>query len=101
MMLLKQQQQLNADKSIMEQSKQMVQRLDSLDEVLTLFTEPRIDKETLLLKKNLVLFEEQMKHIEEEKKIREEEEKISELHDKLVLMENQLTKVINNSSTTN
>lgn len=85
------------DQTVVEQTKQMAQKMTRLEQALRLLNEQRReqseDKETLQLKRKLQLFEEKMKQMEEEKRMREEEEKSSSLRDKLLLMEDKLAKV--------
>jgi len=60
---------------------------------------PVEDKDTLLLKRKLVLFEQKFQEMETEKKMREEQDQGNSLRDKLLLMEDKLAKMEKRKST--
>jgi hypothetical protein len=60
---------------------------------------PTEDKDTLLLRRKLVLFEQKFQEMEAEKKIREEQDQGNTLRDKLLLMEDKLAKMEKRKST--
>jgi len=103
-MMVKVQKEKDDESAAATEAKNLGAKMNRLEAALRLMNEERKkgpveDKDTLLLKRKLVLFEQKMQEMEAEKKMREEQEQGNSLRDKLLLMEDKLAKMEKRKST--